>query len=140
MIYAARNAEGQWTGAYYEALTAEAIAHHATFGETLEPLAWLGNDGSADQPQWVGHAATIEERRAAMVCSRFQARAALSLAGMLDQAEAIIAQADALTRLAWADAQEFRRTSPTILAMASAFGLTEEQVDALFEQAMTIAA
>lgn len=140
MIYAAKNGDGQWTGAAYDTLTPAIRAHHAAYGETLEPLAWLANEGTADVPEWVGHPATIEERRAEMVCSRFQARAALSLAGMLAQAEVIIAQADELTRLAWADAQEFRRTSPTILAMAGAFSLTDEQIDALFEQAMTITA
>jgi hypothetical protein len=140
MIYAARTADGQWTGATYEALTQAVIAHHAAYDETLEPLAWLSNEGTADQPQWVGHPATIEERRAAMVCSRFQARAALALAGLLDQAEAIVAQGDVIARLAWADAQEFRRTSPTILAMAGALGLAEEQIDALFEQAAAISA
>ena len=140
MIYAARTTDGQWTGATYEALTPEVIAHHAAHGETLEPMSWIGNQGTAQNPVWVGDPATIEERRAAMVCSRFQARAALALAGLLDQAEAIVAQGDVIARLAWADAQEFRRTSPTILAMAGALGLAEEQIDALFEQAMQITA
>ena len=49
-------------------------------------------------------------------------------------------QTDALARLAWTDAQEFRRTSPTVLSMAGSLGLTEEQLDALFTTAAGIEA
>lgn len=78
--------------------------------------------------------------RAGMVCSRFQARAALMQAGMLEQAEAVISQADALTRLAWAEAVEYRRTSPAINAMGAALGLTDDQLDDLYAVAMAIEA
>lgn len=76
------------------------------------------------------------------VVSRFQARAALHLAGLLPQVEALMAdpQTDTLARLAWTDAQEFRRTSPTLLAMASALSLTDEQLDQLFITAAGIEA
>lgn len=68
------------------------------------------------------------------VVSRFQARAALHLAGLLEQVEALMAapETDALWRLAWADAIEFRRDSPTLVAMAAALNLTDEQLDQLF--------
>lgn len=68
------------------------------------------------------------------VVSRFQARAALMLAGLLDDVEALMAAPDtpALAKLAWADAQEFERQSPTIAALAGAVGLTEQDIDALF--------
>jgi len=72
--------------------------------------------------------------------SRFQARAALMQAGLLDQAEAAVAQAGPLAQLAWADAVEFRRTSPTINALAPALGLTSQQIDALFIAAAQIEA
>lgn len=76
------------------------------------------------------------------VVSRFQARAALHLAGLLAQVEALMAapETDPLARLAWTDAQEFRRTSPTLLAMASALSLTDEQLDQLFITAAGIEA
>ena len=64
--------------------------------------------------------------------SRFQARAALLQAGLLAQAEAAVAQAGPLALLAWQDAQEFHRNSPTINGLAPALGLTAEQIDALF--------
>jgi hypothetical protein len=74
--------------------------------------------------------------------SRFQARAALHLSGHLSQVETIIAspQTDMLTKLAWQDAQEFRRDSPTLLTLATALGLTDVALDALFVQAATITA
>jgi len=74
--------------------------------------------------------------------SRFQARAALHLAGLLDDVEALMAAPDtpALAKLAWADAQEFKRNSPTMLAMAAELGLTETQLDELFTVAAGIEA
>jgi hypothetical protein len=82
----------------------------------------------------------IEQQRARMVCSRFQARAALHMAGLLPAVEEFIADADPLVKIAWADAVEFRRTSPTINAMAAGLGMTDEQVDDLFRTAMQIEA
>lgn len=74
--------------------------------------------------------------------SRFQARAALLLAGLLDDVEALMTAPDtpALAKLAWADAQEFERQSPTIAALAGAVGLTEQDIDALFVTAAGIKA
>lgn len=74
--------------------------------------------------------------------SRFQARAALHLAGLLDDVEALMTAPDtpALAKLAWADAQEFERQSPTIAALAGAVGLTEQDIDALFITAAGIKA
>lgn len=76
------------------------------------------------------------------VVSRFQARAALHLAGLLDDVEALMSAPDtpALAKLAWADAMEFERQSPTIAALAGAVGLTEQDIDALFVTAAGIKA
>lgn len=76
------------------------------------------------------------------VVSRFQARAALHLAGLLDQVEQIMAdpQTPVLSRLAWQDAQEFRRSSPTLLALADQLGLSAEALDQLFITASEIQA
>lgn len=72
--------------------------------------------------------------------TRFQARAALHLAGLLEQVEAVIADpaTPVLAKLAWQDAQEFKRTSPTIAAMSSALGLTDQQLADLFALAAGI--
>ena len=74
--------------------------------------------------------------------SRFQARAALHLAGLLEQVETMMANpaTDPMARLAWQDAQEFRRNSPTVLGMGAALGLSQAQLDDLFIQAATISA
>lgn len=76
------------------------------------------------------------------VVTRFQARAALHLAGLLASVEALMAapETPALAKLAWADAQEFKRNSPTMLAMAAELGLTETQLDELFTVAAGIEA
>ncbi|MDX9843918.1 MAG: hypothetical protein RBT42_09195 [Aquabacterium sp.] len=72
--------------------------------------------------------------------SRFQARAALHLAGLLDQVEVLMVDPSTptLARLAWSDAQEFKRSSPTIASMAQALGLGDADVDALFVSTATI--
>jgi len=66
--------------------------------------------------------------------SRFQARMALRQAGLFDAVEAMMAHPDTpiIAVEAWQTAQEFRRISPTIAAMAQALSLTDEQLDDLF--------
>lgn len=78
--------------------------------------------------------------RSSMVCSRFQAKAALLQAGLLDQVEAAISNSDATTKLAWAEAVEFRRTSPTIAKLGALLDLNDTQLDDLFTAAMAIEA
>lgn len=72
------------------------------------------------------------------VISRFQARAALLQEGLLKEAEALVNQADDLTKLAWAEAVEFKRGSPMVLELGSRLGLTEDDLDTLFRQAAAI--
>jgi len=69
-----------------------------------------------------------------LVVSRFQARASLQLAGLLDMVEAAMQAegVDPITKLAWTDAIEFRRSSPAIASMALAFGWSEDTLDHLF--------
>ena len=70
--------------------------------------------------------------------SRFQALAALMDAGLLADVDMALADAGPLAQLAWAEASEFRRRSPMILAMADGLGLTDDDVDALFRAAAQI--
>ncbi len=75
------------------------------------------------------------------VVTRFQARAALLQAGLLDAATAAVeATNDAFTKLAWAEASEWRRDSALVVSMASAIGLTSDQIDDLFRAAAEITA
>jgi hypothetical protein len=78
----------------------------------------------------------------APVVSRFQARAALHLAGRLADVQTLMDQpgTDPLAKLAWSDAQEFHRDSPTVLSMASALGMTDADLDNLFATAAGIKA
>lgn len=87
----------------------------------------------------------LELEREAMKVSRLQARAALLQAGLLDQVERAInggmfggGTQDALLKMAWNEAAEFNRTSPTIAAVAALLGLTDEAVDDLFRSAAAI--
>jgi hypothetical protein len=82
----------------------------------------------------------LTNERGGMVVSRFQARAALLQSGLLATAETAIQSGDALTQMVWADAQEFRRSSPTVAAIASVLSLTETEIDDLFRLAITIEA
>lgn len=72
--------------------------------------------------------------------TRFQARAMLLQAGLLDTIEAFMVNETTprIYRLAWQDAQEFYRDSPLILTMAGIFSLSEEQLDNMFRQAVLI--
>lgn len=76
------------------------------------------------------------------IVSRFQALAALHIAGLLPTIEAAMESPDAdpLQKLAWKEAREFNRNSPTILAMSNQLNLTDEQVDDLFTLAATLEA
>lgn len=136
----------------------------------LEPGTWLLPAGAVEPappdppegkwPRWIDGAWTLDAppavparqedgfvtrasgKRVPLVVSRFQGRAALHLAGKLQLVEAILTspQADPLQRLAWTDAGSFRRTSPTVLAMADVLGLNSDALDDLFISAASIEA
>ena len=74
------------------------------------------------------------------VVSRFQAKAALMNAGLLPSVVAVMAQASPTAQLAWNEAVEFRRNSPTVLAMGQALSLSSQQLDDLFIAAALITA
>jgi hypothetical protein len=72
------------------------------------------------------------------VISRFQARAALSLWELLDEAEALVLSQGGLAAMAWGDVTEFRRDSPLVNELAPQLGLDEQELDDLFRLAITI--
>jgi len=84
----------------------------------------------------------LEAWRASTVASAFQAQQALDDFGYIEQVEVIMTDAatPAKTKRAWKLAQEFRRMSPTVLELAGALGLSEVEIDALFQHALTIEA
>jgi hypothetical protein len=81
---------------------------------------------------------TIEQIRAGMKCTAYQIRQALSVAGLRDQVEAAVAAGDQAMQDAWHYAQTFERLHPKILAIGTALGQTEQQLDDLFTLGMTL--
>ena len=67
-----------------------------------------------------------------------QARLALLAAGLLDLVETAIAGAGPAAKIEWDYATEVQRASGLVPAMATALGLTDTQIDALFVQAATL--
>ena len=74
--------------------------------------------------------------------TRFQALATLATAGYLPTIRAYIAtlSEDDIVRLAWENAAEWERSSPTLAALATMLGLTDAQVDDLFIAASQVSA
>lgn len=73
-----------------------------------------------------------------LVVSPFQAKAALLQAGVLNDVETLISNSDVLTQMAWNEALEFRRYSPSVLNIATALNWTEQFLDELFINAYDI--
>lgn len=82
----------------------------------------------------------LQDKRNMMVISRFQARAALFNSGLLDLVEQLMLDpsVDGLTKLAWKEVSEFRRTSPAVLSIAKKLNLNDTQLDDLFDAASKI--
>ena len=72
--------------------------------------------------------------------TRFQGRAALYQAGLLDDIEAYMSlpTTDWIIKMAWEEALHFDRPSPMISSLKDLFGLTDSQIDDLFIFAKTI--
>ena len=76
----------------------------------------------------------LAQRRAEMSLSRLDGRLKLIEIGLWDTVTAYFADpARTAVELAyWQDAQTWRRTDPILIAAAQAFGLNDDQLDALF--------
>ena len=84
-------------------------------------------------------AADLTARREAMVCSRLQGRLVLGpdVVARLDAIATDPAESWGL-RETIANATEWHRNSQTMAALAWVLGITDEQMDALFEAAMQV--
>lgn len=85
-------------------------------------------------------AKALADKRAGMVASKAQAKIALKRAGLFGQINQMMKSLpdDDETKISWSDAQSFTRESPTMLAVAAQFNLTDTQLDALFEDAKSV--
>lgn len=104
--------------------------------EWADYLAWLANGGSPtlpDPPDVVTPAEPVPQS-----VSRFRARAVLQMAGLLEAADAVVAEMHPLTRIAWTDAAYFRRDSPILKSVALQLGLSDSQIDDFFRQAAAL--
>lgn len=118
----------------YDALPGWYVA--AAFRGVTPPSDWSALE--VDPPEGMP---VIGKTPAPSSVSRFQARAALAMAGKLEEVDVAIANSgNVIAQLAWSDAQVFERNSPTIAALAASLGLTEAQIDDLFRQAAKIVA
>lgn len=74
--------------------------------------------------------------------TKFQALAVLAAGGYLGTIRTYIATLgeDDITRLAWENATDWERTSPTLNALAAMLGLSDAQVDDLFVAASHVSA
>lgn len=68
------------------------------------------------------------------IITRMQAKMALQQAGLLNSIQAHMDDPDMnpMYKIAWNEAQEFSRNSPTIAALQGILGLTDESIDNLF--------
>lgn len=118
-----------------EAFLVDEIPEHLSSWTVLPDevgIGWVNVNGNWEAPVVVP---PVPEK-----VSRFQARAALYQMGLLEAAEALTTLAGGLTEIAWTDATEFRRDSPSIVGLAPHLNLSDEQLDDLFRLADTIRA
>jgi hypothetical protein len=92
--------------------------------------------------QFVKPVINPNDARQTVRVTAFQAHAAIARSGLYEQVETLMTADDTPleVKLAWNKAQEFRRLSPVVLAMAAKLGLTDKQLDDLFALAETIEA
>lgn len=82
--------------------------------------------------------ADARARRQSMVCGPLQLRKALRQTGLYSSVVAAVAAADEETQEAWEYASEVRRLDSFVEGMRLVLGKTHEEVDAIFDLAVTL--
>jgi hypothetical protein len=78
------------------------------------------------------------KRRATMACTPRQARLALASQGLYEAVQTSVAAVSDQARIEWEYATMIERTSPVIAEMQESLGMTDEQLDGLFDLAVTL--
>jgi hypothetical protein len=100
--------------------------------ESIEGWKWFNSDSEA----YAYYNITPEEQPWSV--TPLQAKTALEDAGLLETIESYMITADKKTKIAWDNTSEFRRDSVLLASISQALGLTDAQVDALFEAAKEV--
>ena len=80
-------------------------------------------------------AQALANQREQMICSPAQGRLALLNAGLLDAVESWVATQSRAVQIEYASRTEWRRTWPLVVSAATALGLSDTDLDALFAAA-----
>ena len=121
---------------------AEQIAHlgeavYAGYTCASENYTGAAPDTDPSLWRWNGSSITAAIPVPASVTPR-QVRLLLLQQGLLDQVEAMIAQQDKATQIAWQYAEIFRRDDPLLNGLAQNLGLSSAQIDQFFIAAAAI--
>ena len=96
------------------------------------------DDSTADEKIAAYEAQRAAERRATMACTPRQARLALASQGLYETVQTTVVAISDEARIEWEYATTVERTSPLIDAMKGALGMTDEDLDNLFDLAVTL--
>ena len=140
MKYAAIETDRKTIGVVYNEWAESIQDFEDGKGRTLMPVTDADIEQVDEETQQLRDPVQAERNRLdAIHVSRFQAKAALDDAGLLDQVEAYMAGEDVPRRvkLAWQEAS-FRRGSNMVNQIGSELGLSQEDMDNLFLAAQEI--
>lgn len=115
-----------------EAKVWKAILDESTIKKFGLTIADFINVSSPELPEYIAEVIPTKSLTA------WQVRKVLTDAGLRAQVEASVAQADQNTQDAWHYASEFKRDDAILNSMAVLLGITDIQLDALFESGVTL--
>ena len=95
-------------------------------------------EGTVEEKIAAYEAQRAAERRATMACTPRQARLALASQGLYETVQTTVVAISDEARIEWEYATMVERTSPLIDAMKGSLGMSDEDLDNLFDLAVTL--